>query len=150
MSDLGAVAALAEHAASLGTVTRLVHAAGVSPNQAPPERIVAVDLLGTAYVLEAFGAVMAAGGARVVIASQAGHMGAFPPDLEQTLAYGSVEDLEAMPALADLPNSGAAYVLAKGPTRFACRRRRCPGATGARGSTASARASSSPRSPGTR
>lgn len=113
VSDRGSVESLASYAASLGTVTRLVHAAGVSPTQAPPERIVAVDLFGTAYVLDAFGQVVGAGGSGVVIASQAGHMGTFPADLEHTLAYGTIEELHDLPALAEVDGSGPAYVIAK-------------------------------------
>jgi len=55
VSDHSSVDALADHAAGLGTITRVIHAAGVSPTQASPEHIVAVDLFGTAYVLDAFG-----------------------------------------------------------------------------------------------
>ncbi|KAG9764963.1 MFS general substrate transporter, partial [Aureobasidium melanogenum] len=58
ISKQEAVAALAKRAASLGSVTRLVHAAGVSPNQAPPRQVIHVDLLGTDYILEYFGEVM--------------------------------------------------------------------------------------------
>src|SRR6185295_12105788 len=55
--------------------------AGVSPSQAPPEAILAVDLYGTAIVLEEFGSVIARGGAGVVIASQSGHrLGALTPE----------------------------------------------------------------------
>ena len=39
---------LAELASSLGTVDRVIHAAGVSPSQAPPQTILNVDLYGTA------------------------------------------------------------------------------------------------------
>lgn len=113
VSDQGSVDALAGYAATLGTVTRLVHAAGVSPNQAPPERIIAVDLLGTVYVLEAFGRIVGAGGSGIVIASQAGHMGSFAPELEHSLAYGPVEELHQLPALAEVDGSGPAYVISK-------------------------------------
>lgn len=116
VSDQPSVEALAEFAASLGDVMRVVHAAGVSPNQASPERIVAVDLLGTAYVLEAFAGVIADGGSGVVIASQAGHMGpGFPAEFETKLAYAPIAELETLPELADgaIDGSGAAYGLAK-------------------------------------
>ena len=75
ISDQASVAALADAAAALGTVTRVVIAAGVSPVQASTERVLHVDLLGTAYVLEEFGRVIAPGGSGLVIASMAGHMG---------------------------------------------------------------------------
>lgn len=107
------VEALAAFADGLGTVTRVVHAAGVSPNQAPPEAIVAVDLMGTAFVLDAFGKVIGEGGSGIVIASQAGHMGSFDAELEQQLAFAGLDELTALPALAEVDDSGAAYILAK-------------------------------------
>jgi NAD(P)-dependent dehydrogenase (short-subunit alcohol dehydrogenase family) len=73
VSSRAAVQALVEKATSLGTVTGVIHAAGVSPSQATPATILNVDLYGTALVLELFGNVIARGGAGVVIASQSGH-----------------------------------------------------------------------------
>lgn len=70
VSSREAVLALAEQATSLGEITGLIHAAGVSPSQASPETILRVDLYGTALVLETFGAVISEGGSGVVIASQ--------------------------------------------------------------------------------
>jgi threonine dehydrogenase-like Zn-dependent dehydrogenase len=70
------VTALAETAAGLGVVVHVVHTAGLSPAQASPDAIIAVDLVGTAHVLDAFGRVIAPGGFGLVIA-QAGHM--LPP-----------------------------------------------------------------------
>jgi saccharopine dehydrogenase-like NADP-dependent oxidoreductase len=49
------VHAVVEKAAALGSVTGLIHAAGVSPSQATPATILKVDLYGTALVLEEFG-----------------------------------------------------------------------------------------------
>ena len=68
------VHALAEYAASLGDVVNVVHTAGLSPVQASPEAIFAVDLYGVAVVLEEFGQVIAAGGSGLVVSSMAGHM----------------------------------------------------------------------------
>ena len=50
----------------------MIHNAGVSPSQASPEVVLAVDLHGSAMVLEEFGNVIATGGARFVVASQSG------------------------------------------------------------------------------
>src|SRR6185295_1838315 len=72
-SSREAVHALVEKATGQGSVTGLIHAAGVSPSQASPATILKVDLYGTALVLEEFGNVIARGGAAVVIASQSGH-----------------------------------------------------------------------------
>jgi nucleoside-diphosphate-sugar epimerase len=65
------VAGLAETASALGDVMHVVHTAGLSPAQASPEAIIAVDLVGVAFVLEEFGRIIASGGSGIVIASQA-------------------------------------------------------------------------------
>ena len=93
-SSRKAVHALVEKATSLGEVTGLIHAAGVSPTQASPATILKVDLYGTALVLEEFGNVIARGGAGVVIASQSGHR--LPPltvEQNKALATTPVEEL---------------------------------------------------------
>src|SRR5450830_915343 len=73
ISSRESVDALVEKATSLGSVTGVINAAGVSPSQASPATIFKVDLYGTAILLEAFGNVIAHGGAGIVIASQSGH-----------------------------------------------------------------------------
>lgn len=94
VSSRASVEALVETATGLGDVVGLIHAAGVSPSQAPPEVILKVDLYGTALVLDLFGAVIAPGGSGVVIASQSGHR--LPPlsvEQNRALATTPVEDL---------------------------------------------------------
>lgn len=100
ISSRETVHALVEKATSLGEVTGLIHAAGVSPSQASPATILKVDLYGTALVLEEFGNVIARGGAGVVIASQSGHRLA-PLSVEQNkaLATTPVEELLSLPFL---------------------------------------------------
>jgi NAD(P)-dependent dehydrogenase (short-subunit alcohol dehydrogenase family) len=63
VSKREAVRALVQTATALGDVTGVIHAAGVSPTQAAPATILAVDLYGTALVLEEFGKAIARGGA---------------------------------------------------------------------------------------
>jgi len=107
---------LAETATSLGDVTGVVHAAGVSPSQAPPGVILAVDLYGTALVLEEFGNVIADGGAGVVIASQSGHrLGALPADQNAALANTPADELLELPMLQSdqVTDPLRAYQLAK-------------------------------------
>lgn len=116
VSSREAVRALVETAAGLGEVTGLIHAAGVSPSQAPPATILGVDLYGTALVLEAFGDVIARGGAGVVIASQSGHR--LPPlGVEQNAALATtpVEELLGLPFLRPdrVKDSLHAYQLSK-------------------------------------
>ena len=61
VSSRESVHALVETAIAFGDVTGVIHAAGVSPSQASPATILAVDLYGTALVLEEFGNVIAPG-----------------------------------------------------------------------------------------
>jgi NAD(P)-dependent dehydrogenase (short-subunit alcohol dehydrogenase family) len=115
VSAAAAVDALVAAAAEHGRIEVIVHTAGLSPVQAPVEAILRVDLLGTALLLDAFGAAVAPGGAGVVIASMAGTMSSFDPDLERRLATTPTSELLGLPELAPsaLDNPGAAYGLAK-------------------------------------
>jgi NAD(P)-dependent dehydrogenase (short-subunit alcohol dehydrogenase family) len=100
VSSRPSVHALVETATTLGELSGVIHAAGVSPTQASPETILNVDLCGTALVLEEFGNVIAPGGAGVVIASQSGHR--LPPltaEQNAALATTPVEDLLKLPML---------------------------------------------------
>ena len=116
VSSRASVQALAEKATSLGEVSGVIHAAGVSPSQASPETILKVDLYGTALVLEEFGRVIARGGAAVVIASQSGHR--LPPlstEQNAALAMTPVEELLKLPMLQpdQVKDSLHAYQLSK-------------------------------------
>ena len=100
VSSRESVHALVETATSFGDITGLIHAAGVSPSQASPATILAVDLYGTALVLEEFGNVIARGGAGVVIASQSGHrLGALTEDQNVALATTPADELLKLPML---------------------------------------------------
>lgn len=100
ISSRESVQALVRQAAAMGAVTRLVHAAGVSPSQALVPAILKVDLYGTAVILEEFGAVIAAGGAGVVIASQSGHrLPALTVEQDRALALTPAEQLLDLPML---------------------------------------------------
>jgi NAD(P)-dependent dehydrogenase (short-subunit alcohol dehydrogenase family) len=100
VSSLESVQTLVKTATEIGTITGVIHAAGVSPSQASPATILQVDLYGTAIVLEAFGNVIADGGAGVVIASQSGHrLPALTPEQDKALATTPAEELLALPML---------------------------------------------------
>lgn len=116
VSSREAVRGLLETATALGDITGLIHAAGVSPSQATPATILKVDLYGTALVLEAFGNVIASGGAGVVIASQSGHrLPALTIEQNKALATTPVEELLGLPFLQldQVTDSLHAYQLAK-------------------------------------
>ena len=116
VSSPASVQALVEAATTLGQVFGVIHAAGVSPSQAPPETILKVDLYGTALVLEEFGNVIARGGSGVVIASQSGHR--LPPltaEQNALLATTPVEELLSLPMLQpeQIKDSLHAYQISK-------------------------------------
>jgi len=73
VTSRASIDALVDEATSLGEIAGVIHAAGVSPSNASPAVIFKVDLYGTASVLDAFGDVIAPGGAGLVVSSQAGH-----------------------------------------------------------------------------
>ena len=116
VSNRDSVHALAEKAVTIGNITGLIHAAGVSPSQASPSTILKVDLYGTALILEEFGNVIASGGAGVVIASQSGHrLPALTPDQDKALATTPAEQLLSLPLLQpdQVKDSLHAYQLSK-------------------------------------
>lgn len=116
VSSRKSVHALVEKASALGRVTGVIHAAGVSPSQATPEAILAIDLYGTALVLEEFGNVIAAGGSAVVIASQSGHrLGALTAEQNEALAQTPADELLSLPFLqaGQVKDSLHAYQLSK-------------------------------------
>jgi meso-butanediol dehydrogenase / (S,S)-butanediol dehydrogenase / diacetyl reductase len=116
VSDLASVAELGGAAAGLGAVTAIAHTAGVSPVQASPERILRVDLLGVAHVLDVFASVVAPGGAGVIVASMAGHglHSRLPPADELALADTPSGRLLTLPSVkAAAESARSAYWLAK-------------------------------------
>jgi NAD(P)-dependent dehydrogenase (short-subunit alcohol dehydrogenase family) len=116
VSSRESVHALVETATALGEVTGLIQAAGVSPSQASPQTILAVDLYGTAMLLEELGNVIASGGSGVVIASQSGHrLPALSAEQNKALATTPVDELLALPFLQpdQVTDSLHAYQLAK-------------------------------------
>jgi NAD(P)-dependent dehydrogenase (short-subunit alcohol dehydrogenase family) len=100
VSSRSSVRALVQAATTIGQVTGVIHAAGVSPSQASAATILSVDLYGTALVLEEFGNVIAQGGSAVVIASMSGHrLPALTPEQDKALATTPVDALLALPML---------------------------------------------------
>lgn len=135
VTDPGQVTAFATACRDAGPVGALLVAAGLSPTQAEPARIVEVDLLGAIRVLDAFVDVLAEGGAAVVVASIAGHLlGSVEPDTESAWAHLPLDVLRTHPALsaqALTGNSALAYMRAKRAVHLRVRAAAAP--WGARG-----------------
>jgi NAD(P)-dependent dehydrogenase (short-subunit alcohol dehydrogenase family) len=86
VSDAAEVDALARAAAERGVVRSVVHTAGVSPVQATSAQIVAVDVVGTARLLDAFLPLVAPGTVAICIASMAASMMPVEDDVVRALA----------------------------------------------------------------
>ena len=116
VSSRASVKALADAAAALGSVVQVVNTAGLSPNMAPVDRVLAVDLYGCAVVFEEVGHVIAEGGAGLIISSMAGHMmPELPAEQNHALAFTPADDLLALPFLQPdtVPDSMVGYIYAK-------------------------------------
>ena len=113
--DKDSVEAFAEKAVSLGPVMYFIDTAGASPNQAQPEHILKLDMIGTGYAVDAFGKVIAPGGAGLIISSQTGYMYNIPYETEQAILNTSTEGLMDLPFIKEIAmqNSGWAYMIAK-------------------------------------
>ena len=73
ITDRHSVTQLVEQARQLGTVSSIVHAAGLSPSMAPADAIVRVNAVGTVLINSAFYEIASDGLALVNVASVAGH-----------------------------------------------------------------------------
>ena len=116
LSSRASIQALIAEGQKYGDIRMLVNAAGVSPSQAPIEAILAVDLYGTAVLLEEVGRVIAPGGVGVTITSQSGwRMPALTAEQDAQLATTPTEELLALGFLqpARIRDTLHAYQLAK-------------------------------------
>jgi NAD(P)-dependent dehydrogenase (short-subunit alcohol dehydrogenase family) len=116
-SDKDSIYAFASRAKELGPVKYYIHTAGASPNQTNPQHMIKLDLIGSAYALDAFGEVMAKDGAGILISSQTGYM--LPQPLtneeEYALTMTPADELAQLPMLQPnvIVNSGIAYIMSK-------------------------------------
>ncbi|MFD1849716.1 SDR family oxidoreductase [Oceanobacillus bengalensis] len=113
ITDRVNVRALAEKAASLGSLKSVIHTAGLSPTMATSKRITEVNLVGTGIVLDEFIKLAEPGTVAVCISSMSGHFvpkeGPYTEVLKTPLAENVVETMEQMTK----GDSGAAYSLSK-------------------------------------
>ncbi len=99
-----------------GEISMLINSAGVSPSQAPIEKILKVDLYGTAVLLEEVGKVIKQGGAGITISSQSGHrMEQLGAKIDEQLATTPTEELLDLDVLQpeNIKDTLHAYQLAK-------------------------------------
>ena len=72
-------------------------------------------MIGTGYAVDAFGEVMAEGGAGLIISSQAAYMYPIPNDIELQLVNTPTAELSQVDFIKEvaMQNSGLAYMIAK-------------------------------------
>lgn len=73
MTDRESVRQLIEQAQALGTITSVIHTAGVSPSMGSAEMVLRINALGTINISSAFCEIADSGAALVNVASVAGH-----------------------------------------------------------------------------
>ena len=112
VASFPSVMKFAQSASETGYIETIVHTAGLSPVMATPQRILEVDLLGTANVIEAFyevlGTGMGTGPAMVAISSVARFgvpLGSLSPGMVKHLATSSLDSLSSSLVL-ELPGPG--------------------------------------------
>lgn len=118
VTDLGSRAsidALVRQTQALGGFDWLVHLAGVSPMMDDAERILQVDLVGTAALLEGLEGAAGAGSVVICIASIAAHLIPVSPEVEAVLDEPLQSDVSSRleKALGSPLEPGTAYALAK-------------------------------------
>jgi NAD(P)-dependent dehydrogenase (short-subunit alcohol dehydrogenase family) len=135
VTDTGTLGRLAALAQERGTLHRIVHAAGISPTMAEWDRIIAVDLVGTALLVDALRPLVTTGTAMVCVASMAAELMARQADpeidriIDEPLAATLLVDFRA--AAGEDP--GIAYSWAKRGVRRLVQREASPfGSVGAR------------------
>ena len=90
------VQSLAQVVADRGRLATVVHTAGLSPTMASGGRILAVNLRGTALLIDAFEPLASTGTVGVFIASMAGHL--WPPDRDRDRSMATVDPADIVEA----------------------------------------------------
>jgi NAD(P)-dependent dehydrogenase (short-subunit alcohol dehydrogenase family) len=117
VTDPAGVQRLATRAQALGTLRSVAHVAGISPTMADGRRILDVDLVGTARLIDAIRPLVSTGTAIVCIASMAAYLNAQPDAavdavIDDPLAAGFL-DAYCAAVGESAPNPGTAYAWAK-------------------------------------
>jgi NAD(P)-dependent dehydrogenase (short-subunit alcohol dehydrogenase family) len=119
-SDRASVKALADHAAKAGTVTTVIHAAGMSPHMGNAETIFTVNAMGTIYINEEFSKIMGPASCIINVASMAAFMRAqdqFPvQDYKLSLTDPEGFKAKILTLLGTMPQEvagGMAYIISK-------------------------------------
>jgi NAD(P)-dependent dehydrogenase (short-subunit alcohol dehydrogenase family) len=118
VADADGVRALADAIAAAGSLRSVAHAAGVSPTMADWQRVVRVDLVGTALLVDSLSPLVVPGTAMVCFASIAARLAADSADPDVDAALDAPLDSDLLERLrravgTTIEDPGTAYGLAK-------------------------------------
>jgi NAD(P)-dependent dehydrogenase (short-subunit alcohol dehydrogenase family) len=115
LGDPRSAVALASEVAALGALRAFVHTAAISQSQAlDAKRIYAVNLAGTAHLLDAMAGIAVPGSVGVVVASMGAQFVTVPPEVERALALAPADALaQAVKAMPGWDDKNLAYLVAK-------------------------------------
>ncbi|KYG89365.1 hypothetical protein A0U40_11255 [[Bacillus] sp. KCTC 13219] len=113
VSKRESVKALADKTASMGELAGLVHTAGVSPTMADWQKIMEINALGTAYILDEFIKIAGPSTSAVMISSMSAHMVPATPEMRVVLKNPLAENF--MPTMEQMTQgtTQASYPLSK-------------------------------------
>ncbi|MFC3196483.1 SDR family oxidoreductase [Parapedobacter deserti] len=119
VSDKNSVDGFAKTAAALGEIAAILHTAGISHNMGSAERIMDINLVGTARMIEAFEPYVTRGAVGVFISSNSGYLGrALTEEETSAVATLSADALREQVGNWHIRESGEAYVLSKRANRL--------------------------------
>lgn len=120
VGDRASVQRLAAHAATLGSVKTVIHAAGMSPHMGSGEAIFNANAMGTIYINEEFSKIMVENSCIVDISSMSAYM--MPEDKLPTAAYSlsltdsaefQIKILDILKDIPDITGSNMGYIFSK-------------------------------------
>jgi NAD(P)-dependent dehydrogenase (short-subunit alcohol dehydrogenase family) len=113
VSDGSSVSGLAAFAAERGPLATLVHTAGLSPTMAPGQRVLEVNLKGTALLIAAFETLAEVGTVGIFVASMAGHLWPIDDQFDHAVTAASPDDIIGATGLPPDIDSSTAYAVSK-------------------------------------
>jgi NAD(P)-dependent dehydrogenase (short-subunit alcohol dehydrogenase family) len=113
VSDAPSVSGLAAFAAEHGPLATLVHTAGLSPTMAPGNRILDVNLKGTALLVAAFEDLAGMGTVGVFVASMAGHLWPIDDQFDRAVGTAHPDDVVGATGVPADIDSSTAYAISK-------------------------------------
>lgn len=119
VSDKRSVNALAKQASELDEIHSIIHTAGLSPTMSSAERILSVNLIGTAYMLESFEDYISSGTVGVFISSSSSYLsGDLTQEQEKQIKALSADELAESVKIWGLDDPNNAYPVSKRANRL--------------------------------